>query len=239
MASRLALKSLRSAALARPAVVAPRAMIAQSARFLATQPTPDQKAESIINAVPSSSLFTKTGGVLLGTGLTAAAVSSELYVANEETVLAVGFLIIFTAIARSIGAPYSSWANGHIDRIKSILNSARTEHTKAVTERIDSVSTLKEVVPLTESLYAVAKETNTLEHENFVLSQENAVKAELKSVLDSWVRYEQQQREAEQVALVKSVQANIESELAKPAFKKQLLEEALSQVEQLAKSKAI
>ncbi|AAW42110.1 hypothetical protein CNBC6270 [Cryptococcus deneoformans B-3501A] len=237
MASRFAIKSLRSAAI-RPAI-APRAVVAQSARFLATQPTPDEKAASIINSVPSSSLFTKTGGVILGTGLTAAAVSSELYVANEETVLLVGFLVIATVIGKSVSAPYAEWANGQIEKVKSILNSAREEHTRAVTDRIDSVGQLKEVVPLTESLYAVAKETNKLEHENFILAQENAVKAELKSVLDSWVRYEQQQREAEQIALVKTVQANVEAELAKPAFKKQLLEEALAQVEQIAKSKAI
>ena len=79
------------------------------------EPTPDEKATSIINSVPSTSLFTKTGGVLLGTGLTAAAISSELYVANEETVLAVGFFVILAAVASSIGAPYNSWANGHIE----------------------------------------------------------------------------------------------------------------------------
>jgi hypothetical protein len=38
-----------------------------------------------------------------------------LQVANEETVLAVGFFIIVAAVARSIGAPYTSWANGHIE----------------------------------------------------------------------------------------------------------------------------
>jgi F-type H+-transporting ATPase subunit b len=63
------------------------------------------------------------------------------------------------------------------------------------------------------------------------LSQEQAVKAELKAVLDSWVRHEQQQREAEQAALVQTIQANVAAELEKPAFKKQLLEEALAQVE--------
>jgi F-type H+-transporting ATPase subunit b len=42
--------------------------------------TPDEKAASIINSVPSSSLWTKTGGVVLGTAVTAAAVSTELYV---------------------------------------------------------------------------------------------------------------------------------------------------------------
>ena len=35
--------------------------------------------------------------MLLGTGLTAAAISSELYVVTEETVLAVGFFIIVMA----------------------------------------------------------------------------------------------------------------------------------------------
>ena len=29
--------------------------------------------------------------------------------------LAVGFFIIVAAVARSIGAPYTSWANGHIE----------------------------------------------------------------------------------------------------------------------------
>ena len=45
-----------------------------------TEPTPDEKAAEIINAVPSSSLWSKTGGVILGTGVAAAAVSTELYV---------------------------------------------------------------------------------------------------------------------------------------------------------------
>ena len=84
---------------------------------------------------------------------------------------------------------------------------------------------------MTEQLYAVARETNTLEHENFRLGQEQAVKSELKSVLDSWVRFEQQQREAEQAALVQTIQANVAAEFEKPAFRKQLLEEALTQVE--------
>merc|ERR1712032_550782 len=155
------------------------------------------------------------GGLVLGTGLTAAAVSSEIYVVNEETVLAVGFFILVAVIAKTAGALYTAWAEGHIQRIKSTLNAAKAEHQQAVEQRIDSVKTLKEVVPLTEQLYAVARETNAVEHENFRLAQEQAVKAELKSVLDSWVRFEQQQREAEQQALVKTVRENVEAELAK------------------------
>lgn len=160
---------------------------------------------------------------------------ADIQVANEETVLAVAFFIILYAIGKNIGAPYSEWANDHINRIRNILNGAREEHTSAVSQRLQGLDAIKEVVPLTEQLYSVAKETNQLEHANFLLQQEAEVKNELKSVLDSWVRYEQQAREAEQQALVKTVEANIASELAKPAFKKSLLEEAISEIERIAK----
>lgn len=69
-------------------------------RTLATQP-PSERASEIINSVPSSpGLVSKTGTVVLGTGLAAAAISQELYVVNEETVIAVGFLLIATFIGR-------------------------------------------------------------------------------------------------------------------------------------------
>jgi F-type H+-transporting ATPase subunit b len=86
---------------------------------------------------------------------------------------------------------------------------------------------------------SIAQETATLEHANFQLAQESAVKSELKAVLDSWVRYEQQQRESEQAALVKAVQTAVDAEVAKPAFRKQLLEEAVARVEALSKAKSI
>ena len=53
--------------------------------------------------------------------------------------------------------PYSSWAQGHIDRIKNVLNQARAEHTGAVKERIDSVGQMKDVVSITEGLFALSK----------------------------------------------------------------------------------
>jgi F-type H+-transporting ATPase subunit b len=68
---------------------------------MASKPDPAERASEIINAAPSSSgLVTKTGSILLGTGLTAAAISQELYVVNEETLIAVAFFIIVGAIGR-------------------------------------------------------------------------------------------------------------------------------------------
>ncbi|KAG8922496.1 atp4 subunit B of the stator stalk of mitochondrial F1F0 ATP synthase [Tulasnella sp. 418] len=117
MASRVAVKSLRTA-LARPSLASavPRAAAIQSRGLADSNPQPPaERASSILNALPGNSLVTKTGSVVLGTGLTAAAISSELYVVNEETVLAAGFIIIVSFIAKSIRAPYKEWAEGHIN----------------------------------------------------------------------------------------------------------------------------
>ena len=64
-------------------------------------PPPAERASELIDKLPSSpNLITKTGSVILGTGLLATAISQELYVVNEETVIAVGFLILATFIGR-------------------------------------------------------------------------------------------------------------------------------------------
>jgi hypothetical protein len=76
-------------------------LFGSSCAAYSTQPPPAQKASEIIDKMPSSpGLLTKTGAAVLGTGLTAAAISQELYVVNEETVLLVGSLIMFTFIGK-------------------------------------------------------------------------------------------------------------------------------------------
>lgn len=64
-------------------------------------PPPAERATEIINNLPSSpGLITKTGAALLGTGLLATAISQEIYVVNEETVVAVGTFILFAYLYR-------------------------------------------------------------------------------------------------------------------------------------------
>ena len=68
---------------------------------MATEPTPPaERAQEIIQSVPSTSLVTKTGAVVLGTALTATAISQELYVANDETVVLAGFLVFAAYLGR-------------------------------------------------------------------------------------------------------------------------------------------
>lgn len=66
-----------------------------------SSPPPSERASEIINKLPSSpSLITKTGTAILGTGLLATAISQELYVMNEESILALGSFILFAFIAK-------------------------------------------------------------------------------------------------------------------------------------------
>jgi F-type H+-transporting ATPase subunit b len=116
---------------------------------------------------------------------------------------------------------------------------------------------MKDVVTLTQGLYAVAKvrivtlflsfcahgrpiacqfcthvqETAQLESEAFVQRQKVALASEIKTVLDSWVRFEQQQKENEQAQLVKTVVDNVLKNLNEEKTQKEVLAWAVSEVE--------
>jgi F-type H+-transporting ATPase subunit b len=53
--------------------------------------------------------------------------------------------------------PYKEWAETNIEKIKSVLDKSRSEHTQAVKDRITSVEQMKDVVSLTQDLFAISK----------------------------------------------------------------------------------
>ncbi|PFH50216.1 hypothetical protein AMATHDRAFT_61396 [Amanita thiersii Skay4041] len=240
MASRLAINSLRVAARPRVLAALPQGIHARTMASSSNPPPPSERASEMIEKLPSSpNLITKTGTALLGTGLAAAAISQELYVVNEETIVLVASAIVFAYIGKVMREPYREWAEGHIQRIRNILQGARTEHTQAVKDRIDSVAQMKDVSSLTQSLFALSKETAKLESETFVQQQKAAVASEIKSVLDSWVRYEQQMKESEQAELTKAVIDKVLASIKDEKSQRDILASAVAEVEQLVKSKAI
>lgn len=77
----------------------------------------------------------------------------------------------------------------------------------------------------------IIKETAKLEAENFVQLQKVTLASELKSVLDSWVRYEQQVKEREQAELTKSVIDKVLASLKDEKVQKEILQNAVAEVE--------
>ncbi|KAG9894921.1 hypothetical protein KCU98_g18579, partial [Aureobasidium melanogenum] len=83
MASRVA-RSVMGAARARPTAAVSSlhkaAVPAVQARLQSNQPSPEQKAKSILDSLPGSNLLSKTAILSAGAGVSIAAISNELYV---------------------------------------------------------------------------------------------------------------------------------------------------------------
>lgn len=118
---------------------------------------PKQKAQSILDSVPGNSLVSKTATLSAAAGLSIAAISNELYVFNEETVVLFCVLSVFTAVAKYGGPAYKEWAEGQVKKYTDILNAARADHTNAVKSRIENVKELSGVVDLTKQLFDVSR----------------------------------------------------------------------------------
>ncbi|KAI5808091.1 putative mitochondrial ATPase subunit ATP4 [Peziza echinospora] len=199
---------------------------------------PKTKAQSILDSLPGQSLASKAAILSAGAGVSIAAISNEIYVVNDESIVAFSLISVFIAIGKYGGPAYTEWATGQISKIRDILNSARADHTQAVKERIESVSQLSSVVEVTKDLFAVSKETATLEAKTFELEQRVQFAAEAKTVLDSWVRYEAQVKQRQQKELAESLIAKVKKELENPKNLQQVLQQSVAEVERIVAQKA-
>jgi F-type H+-transporting ATPase subunit b len=86
-----------------------------------------------------------------------AAISNELYVVNEESIVAIALITIFWAVGHYAGPAWSDYAQGQVDKITGVLNAARADHTAAVKQRIESVQDLGGVIDITKTLFEVSK----------------------------------------------------------------------------------
>lgn len=90
---------------------------------------------------------------------------------------------------------------------------------------------MKDVVDVTKGLFALSRDTVQLESDAFVQRQRTALATELKQVLDSWVRFEQQQKESEQAELTKAVISKVMASLQDDKTKREILLGAVAEVE--------
>jgi len=77
----------------------------------------------------------------------------------------------------------------------------------------------------------IDQETAKLESETFVQKQKVELASELKGVLDSWVRFEQQQKESEQADLTKAVVNKVLENLKESKAQQEILASAVTEVE--------
>ena len=75
------------------------------------------------------------------------------------------------------------------------------------------------------------QETAQLEADAFVRRQQVALASEVKAVLDSWVRFEQQEKENEQARLVKTIVDNVLKSVSEEKTQKDVLAWAVSEID--------
>lgn len=102
-------------------------------------------------------MISKTAILSSAAGVSIYAISNEYYVVNEETIVALCLLSIWGAVFKYGGPMYKEWADGQVNKIKGILNAARSDHTEAVKTRIESVQQMGSVVDITKTLFEVSK----------------------------------------------------------------------------------
>ncbi|CCD25094.1 F1F0 ATP synthase subunit 4 NDAI_0E02770 [Naumovozyma dairenensis CBS 421] len=197
------------------------------------QKDPKTQAQSLINALPGSNVLSKTGILATSVAATVYAISNELYVINDESILLATFLT-FTALSAKFLAPmYNEFAEARLKKVSDILNASRGRHVDAIKERINMVSELQNVTETTKVLFDVSKETIELEAKNFELKQKVDLANQAKSVLDSWVRHETALRQLQQKQLTSSLLSKVESQLNDPKFQDKVLQQSISDVERL------
>jgi len=241
MAFRLITKNaITAAAVARPSLLnASRQSLGVTAvRHYTSQKEvePKEKANSIIDSLPGNSILSKTGFLTVGTGLATYLISKEIYVFNEESLVLLTSGALLALMVKYLKEPYNSMANEHIARIKNILVQAREDHKSAVTERIEEVGQMKDLVDVTKALFELSRETAELEAQAFQLKQQVAVAAEVKTTLDSWVRHEANVRDREQKQLAAYLMEKISKDLEDAKIQQQILDQAVLDVQRIAKS---
>jgi len=137
------------------------------------------------------------------------------------------------------GPGYTEWVNSIAAQQSQVLASAREEHKQTIQERIDSVGEMRNVVDITKNLFDVSKDTAKVEAEVFELQQRVDFAAEAKSVLDSWARYEANQRQREQKQMADTITAKVREELKNPRLQQQLLQQSIADVERIHPSMKI
>ncbi|KAJ9478545.1 putative ATP synthase subunit 4, mitochondrial (putative) [Pseudozyma hubeiensis] len=167
------------------------ASVAAPVRLYSDKPSPEARASSIIDSLPGNSLVSKTGWSRSGR-LTAVAISKRIAHANETVIRHRPSRCPLPAV---LSSPARSGLTSDL-RKSPRSSTALAPSTEAVQSRITSVESQKDVVGLTQALYRQAKETAQSRRE--VERQKTALAGEVKSVLDSWVRFEASEREQEQ-----------------------------------------
>ncbi|PVU88265.1 hypothetical protein BB559_005644 [Furculomyces boomerangus] len=195
---------------------------------------PEVKAKGLIEMLPGDSVIAKTGYIAATTGLTAFLISKEIYVFNEETIVLGAFAGLIALLYSKVSQPMDDWVSGYGKTLENILTTARNEHKTSVQDKIESLSQLKDVVATTKNMFDLSREMVNMLSEINDLNQKIAIRQEVKSVLDSWVRHEESVRQNEQREISQHVIESVRAQLTNPKTQQEIIQQCLADLKKVS-----
>ncbi|KAL6931562.1 uncharacterized protein HGUI_03762 [Hanseniaspora guilliermondii] len=163
--------------------------------------------------------------------------SSEVIVWTPETLLLASFFSAIGVLYATVGPSYKQAKIDYNNFLIGKLKDGRQNHLETVTKKIDEIKALENVHATTAELYKASKETLILENETQKLEQIGALKAEIKQVLDSWVRHENNFKQEQQKLIVDELITRVHSKIHDKHFQELVLNESLEELDALLAKK--
>lgn len=202
-------------------------MLHRFIRFSSKQVDPKVKADELLNKLPSNNWIRNTTSLTLLASASAFALSKELYVFNEESILMASFATCVALVYKQGKPAFLETADAYIANMKKVLTDARAQHSKLVSAQVEESSKLSDITSETKNLFKLSKELIALEKEEYELKQRIELTTQVKQKLEAWNRFEQSQKESEKQRMLNTVLGRINSELAKKETQQQLFAQAL------------
>ena len=202
-------------------------MLQRVIRTASKQVDPKVRADELLNKLPSNNYLRNTTTLTLLASASAFAISKELYVYNEESILMAAFLTTAVLLFKQVKPIYSESFEAYSNNMKKVLNDARAQHSKLVKTQYEESSKLSDITAETKSLFALSKELIALQKEEYELKQRIELTTQVKQKLDAWHRFTQSQKESEKQRMLDQVLSRINSELSKKDVQQQLFTQAL------------
>lgn len=175
----------------------------------------------------------ETGQTLLIGGFLAYALSKELFVIHDETVLAVvmGSTVYF--LAKKISKPIADMLDARYQEILDMFNAGRNAEIQALTNQIEELKKVEYMLTARKDVIEINREINAMSMELEYRNKLHEVVREVKNRLDYQAEIEAFQRRTEQKHIIDWVEREVVKSIS-PQLEKESVSQCIKDLKAMA-----
>jgi F-type H+-transporting ATPase subunit b len=205
-------------------------------QFSSSSPSPSKmdpkdKAAKLLELIPGSSLLSKTGTLVVGTGAAAFLVSKELILFHPETLILGCFVGLTYLLYRNTSDVVANELDGYAQQLRNVLLSSRQKEQAFLEEQIQNANNAKEAPIIQKELFAMGRKIAMLQQELAAREMRHRIAHQIRHRLDHVITLEAQQRQLEQRTLLARVSDRVLTSLRDPKIQENLLQRSIAEVE--------